>query len=219
MRSSKKWTNKEIEFLKENFEFKGALFCAEKLKNRTLESVRIKASKLGLKRDKKSRYNIVDAPIGYKFCGSCKQILPLSDFYRKKSNNRYDDEVHKLCRNCTRESARRSYRTHASSNQVRYKKDPVKKIYQNVRGRAKAKNIEFNLTIEDINIPEFCPVLGIPIIPFSSSDNSPSVDRINPKLGYIKGNVCIISKRANRIKTDASLQELLMVAKWLQSMS
>jgi len=216
-RSSKKWLKNEIEFLKENFATKGALFCAEQLNNRTLESIRIKAARLGLKRNKKDRYNIVDAPKGYKYCGCCQQILPESDFYRKNKSNSYDDKLHKLCRSCTRESARRSYRKTKSSQRERYQKNPEQKIYQNIKGRAKKNNIPFNLTIDDIQIPETCPVLGIPIIPFSASDNSPSVDKINPKLGYIKGNVCIISKRANRIKSDANAEEIQKVADWLKS--
>lgn len=45
------------------------------------------------------------------------------------------------------------------------------------------------------------------------SNNSPTIDRINPKLGYIKGNVWVISNKANRFKNDATLEELeLLVA-------
>ena len=82
--------------------------------------------------------------------------------------------------------------------------------------RAKKKGIEFNLTLDDIpQIPVVCPVLGIPIIPndgiSAPSDNSPSIDRIDSTKGYIKGNIRIISNRANRIKADATVDELRMV--------
>ena len=63
-------------------------------------------------------------------------------------------------------------------------------------------------------IPEKCPVLGIPLGGVTSrggSDNSPSVDRIIPENGYIRGNVRIISKRANVLKNNGTLDELVLV--------
>lgn len=39
-------------------------------------------------------------------------------------------------------------------------------------------------------------------------DGSPTIDRIINDLGYVKGNVIVISWRANRIKSDATLAEL-----------
>jgi hypothetical protein len=49
------------------------------------------------------------------------------------------------------------------------------------------------------------------------SDGSPSLDRIDPKKGYVKGNVAVISYKANRIKQDATPEELEAVASWLRS--
>ena len=58
-----------------------------------------------------------------------------------------------------------------------------------------------------------CPVLGIPLVigEGACSDNSPSIDRIIPELGYVKGNIKVISRRANRIKNDATPDELFKV--------
>lgn len=72
--------------------------------------------------------------------------------------------------------------------------------------RSKNKNIQFNLTEKDLNIPDTCPVFGIPL-------TSPSLDRINPKEGYVKGNVRVISKRANRLKSDMTFEECQMLLK------
>jgi hypothetical protein len=85
-----------------------------------------------------------------------------------------------------------------------------------IKSRALKKNIPFNLTIEDfMNIPSHCPVLGIPLERnFGnkvSSENSPSLDRIIPELGYVKGNVLIISTLANRIKQNATPDQILKV--------
>jgi hypothetical protein len=79
--------------------------------------------------------------------------------------------------------------------------------------RAKEQDVPFNLTEDDLIIPTICPVLGIPLFHSegSSSDNSPTVDRIIPDVGYVPGNVVVVSSRANRLKSDASLEELRRV--------
>lgn len=41
--------------------------------------------------------------------------------------------------------------------------------------------------------------------------NDPSVDRIIPELGYTKGNVRVISNRANLLKNNASIEEIELV--------
>jgi hypothetical protein len=216
-KSSKRWSDSEINFLINNFVIKGALWCAEELPNRTIEAIRIKAAKLNLKRDKELRYGHISTPDGYTYCPSCEQILPDSVFYRKESNNKYGCKPHQQCKSCHRERSRRAMRKNISSSKIHYNKHPEKKIFMNLKGRAKAKNIIFDLTLEDIVIPDVCPILKIPLIPFSASDNSPSVDRLIPELGYIKGNINIISNRANRIKSDASLNEIKAIYDWLKN--
>lgn len=41
-----------------------------------------------------------------------------------------------------------------------------------------------------------------------NSPNSPSLDRIVPERGYVRGNVVIVSFRANRAKSDLTIAEL-----------
>jgi hypothetical protein len=48
------------------------------------------------------------------------------------------------------------------------------------------------------------------------NDNSPSLDRKTPELGYVRGNVAFISTKANRIKSNATTEEIFAVAKYLQ---
>jgi hypothetical protein len=89
------------------------------------------------------------------------------------------------------------------------------------RHQARQLGIEFTLTIEDyinlIDLYPVCPVFGVPLdysIKFSTEtriplqDNTPALDRIDNNKGYIPGNCWFISNKANRMKTDASLQEL-----------
>jgi len=96
-----------------------------------------------------------------------------------------------------------------------------KSLWYSAKSRAKKNGREFNITINDFKMPLVCPVLNIPLV-FNTGKsggdfNSPTLDRIDSSLGYIKGNVVVISKRANIIKSDANYDELLMVAKWVKS--
>jgi hypothetical protein len=86
---------------------------------------------------------------------------------------------------------------------------------------AVAAGFDWNLEIKDIVWNTHCPMLGIELDYFAETrqENSPSFDRINNSLGYVKGNVQIISLRANRIKSDASLEELEKIVKYLQTLT
>ncbi len=86
------------------------------------------------------------------------------------------------------------------------------------RENAKKRNIEFTITMEDIEWPVLCPVLDIELDYDSSgrSENSVSFDRINPNKGYIPGNVQIVSWRANRIKNDGTAEEHRKIAEYLE---
>ena len=85
------------------------------------------------------------------------------------------------------------------------------------RHRANKLGIVCTITPADLALPTVCPVLGIPIIRGKKrTDNSPSLDRIIPSLGYVPGNVRIISFRANAIKRDATAGELRKVAEYIE---
>lgn len=75
------------------------------------------------------------------------------------------------------------------------------------KARAEKSGIPFDIVVTDIHIPERCPVLGIE---FDSGgrETSPSLDKIVPENGYVLGNIRIISNRANRLKSDATPEEL-----------
>lgn len=99
-----------------------------------------------------------------------------------------------------------------------YQKDPRTVLLQSAKSRARRKGLSFNLKKEDIEIPERCPILNIPLFVGDRKhhDNAPTIDRIGPVLGYIKGNVRVISYRANRIRNDATLEELQKLVAFLQ---
>ena len=94
------------------------------------------------------------------------------------------------------------------------------RLLRGAKGRAKKEGLPFNLTYEDVVIPEFFPVF--PSIRLNKDvkknrqNDSPSLDKLQPHLGYVKGNVAVVSWRANELKRNASWQELLIVAKWMR---
>ncbi len=83
-------------------------------------------------------------------------------------------------------------------------------MWYSAKVRAVKDGIPFSITVDDVMIPEFCPLLGIAIEPGNGAMHaaSPSLDRIQPELGYIPGNVWVVSFRANAIKQDACINEL-----------
>jgi hypothetical protein len=118
-----------------------------------------------------------------------------------------------------RERDRERYRLNPIGKKERARKyrteHPDVRMFTDAKLRAKEQGWEFNIEVSDIVIPEVCPVLKIPLfrVPgvegrHKANPNSPSLDRIDNTKGYVKGNVWVISWRANHIKTDASLEEL-----------
>ena len=90
-------------------------------------------------------------------------------------------------------------------------------IWAGARKRSKENGVIFDLALQDIpEIPTHCPVLGIRIVANTIAgplDSSPSLDRIDRSLGYVKGNIRIISNRANRLRSDGTAEELERIAK------
>lgn len=105
--------------------------------------------------------------------------------------------------------------------QARYRSNRKRTMLNGAKNRAKRRGVPFALTIEDIQIPEFCPVLGIPLAHHVGETgffpDSPSLDRIVPEKGYVRGNVRVISNRANRLKNDATAAELRAVLNYVEN--
>ena len=122
---------------------------------------------------------------------------------------------------------------HKKNRLEKYKADPKKDmakqkewklnnieryLVQSARNRAKKYNLPFDITHEDVVVPEFCPYLGIKLVPFSER-SSPSLDKINPELGYVKGNIQVISTKANTMKNNATQDELVRFAESVLKMN
>lgn len=87
-------------------------------------------------------------------------------------------------------------------------------LFQDAKSRAKKNGKPFTIREEDIHIPKLCPVLGIELTPARGQpwDKSPTLDAIANEMGYVPGNVWVISMRANRLKSDGTAQEHRTIA-------
>ena len=119
------------------------------------------------------------------------------------------------CSNCKKEMdlgrSDKKFCSNKCRNNYNNKADYVSRLYKLTKKRAIDNNIPFNILLEDIVLPDFCPIFNIPLFRGEGrSNNSYSLDRILPELGYIKGNVWIISDRANRLKSNMCKEDLIM---------
>lgn len=119
----------------------------------------------------------------------------------------------------------RYYKRHKEkidNNQILYRKrDMQRTVLASAKHRASRRGLPFNISREDVPVPEFCPVLGIKLEVNSGKPqyNSPSIDRFIPELGYVKGNVTVISHRANTLKNNATVEELTKVVLWMKKVN
>lgn len=92
-------------------------------------------------------------------------------------------------------------------------------IMRDIRRRCAKADIPFDMSASDIPVPAVCPILGTPFV-FGETGHphSPSVDRRYPDRGYVKGNVFVISRRANTMKSDCIDPGVFRrIAAWLES--
>lgn len=149
----------------------------------------------------------------HKTCNKCGENKPVEEYYSRKCKHTNKDgsvshyEYRRpLCKGCWDKESRQWFRDNWLDHLV-----------HQARNRARKKSLPFDITVDDIVVPERCPLLDIPIKQNlgakSASKNSPSLDRIIPELGYVKGNVMLISYKANSMKNNASKEELITFAK------
>ncbi len=138
-----------------------------------------------------------------KFCPVCAEEKDSTSFNRNKS--RYDG-LQSVCKECQK-SRDKTYR----------KENPAQKTLDNIRQRSKKAGVPCDLEIEDIVKVTICPVFNIKLERSNKgfSQTSPSVDRIDPKRGYTKDNIQIMSNLANTMKQNATKEQLLQFATWV----
>jgi hypothetical protein len=147
-----------------------------------------------------------------KQCCICQKELPVAMFYRATRNK---DGLQGVCKSCSAQSSKKSVQKHPIRSQTN-------KMVVKARQRARKKQLDFNINQEYVRslVVSHCPIFGIPLEwscyrenSNGTLPNSPSLDRIDPTKGYVKGNLWIISHKANVIKNNATHEELKLVTK------
>lgn len=142
----------------------------------------------------------------------------------RRQQKKRDAKRYKRCRDEINAASRKYYQENtaaqAEAAAKRYRRTLLQGMVYRAEKRAKERCLPFNLTVNDILIHEFCPVLGIPMAVGRENrwmkNTSPTLDRIIGELGYVKGNVRVISWRANKIKNDATLEELERIVSYIR---
>lgn len=144
-------------------------------------------------------------------CDCGKTVYCRSAFLRKG--------LSRSCGCTRRENAAKASRV--SNRKHGFAKTVLWRIYHAAKQRATKRGLDFDLEYTDVVIPATCPVLGIPIYDSKgqATDHSPTLDRVDNTRGYTKDNICVISKRANTIKSNATIQELEAIILYMKEHS
>jgi hypothetical protein len=158
-----------------------------------------------------------------RICIDCKEELDSSKFNFRKFKTRIDfktrcKKCHKIHHYEVMKKRRETFELRVREREldlIRRQKNPEKEILRRAKKRALKENLPFNLELSDIIIPKNCPILNIPLKlnSISAGDDSPSLDKIDPLKGYVKGNVKVISRLANIMKAHASVEQLMLFRK------
>lgn len=135
-----------------------------------------------------------------KICKTCGVEITLENVVMNGTSTR------SFCRKCINEKHMQNYVKRKTNNFENL-------LLARTKSKAKERQIFFDLNLNDFVIPKICPIFDIELKLSDNKpcDNSPSIDRINNNLGYIKNNIIFISWKANRFKGEASLAEMKLI--------
>ena len=142
-----------------------------------------------------------------KICNHCQISKPVEDFHKSEG---YSLGRHSTCKVCRKEHARR-----------RYVENTFRSLHRTKKAECKKKGWEYNLTEDYLRElwTGICPITNVEItIGNKVGEHSKSawLDRLQPDKGYVQGNVEFISGRMNRIKYNATREELELLVDWMK---
>lgn len=148
-------------------------------------------------------------------CKTCGEYKTLYDFWKGA----------KSCITCSKESWRKRVseneekrKQYGAREKEYYDKNIARYLWTRARNRSREEGVEFNIKPEDIEIPDLCPIRLIPMTRHRQKveGDSYSLDRVDSSLGYVKGNVRVISFRANVAKNDLTIEEVERLLKYMK---
>lgn len=159
-----------------------------------------------------------DSGVFYKECSVCGLSKPSKEF-----RLRTESKVHSrrpFCLSCEKAKRDSNYKQNKVSHLTKIQKYRsenwrMKMVWQ-AKSSAERKGLDFDLEEEDIVLPTHCKYLGIPLTQSLGEGvvwSNASLDRIDSSLGYVKGNVEVISRQANSMKNMATIDQLRVFAK------
>lgn len=174
-----------------------------------------------------------------KICNSCHTEKPRSDFSGSSGKCRIcRNTILRLQRLANKDEVNRKNRESYQRNKTARRKHQkkyetkvqeltridkdwhAKYLVKAARVRARKLKVPCNLKYGDIIVPTHCPILGIELAKNigSMGNNSATIDRIVPEIGYVKENIIIISCKANRAKANLTIQELRKIADFYEKL-
>ena len=159
-----------------------------------------------------------------KECFNCGNMFTVKTTNKNRSN---EDKQFHFCPECRkklsaqqkkviiREKCPEVAERYKKQRRAEFERNYIKQKLFQLKRRAEQRGLEFNLDESDIIIPEKCPILEVPLVIGKKNDYmySPSIDRIDNTKGYIKGNIQVISMKANTMKNSATPEELVNFCK------
>ena len=158
-------------------------------------------------------------------CIKCGEEKTIDNFTYDKQKRRYRHTCHDCRKKAYHENpeqdrkrAKEYYQKHreemALKGKLARRQHKENEMWKSAKERAKKQGVPFEISVEDIVIPEYCPVLGLKL---ENGDgkvhrNSPTLDKIIPQKGYVKGNIIVVSWLANTIKNCGTIEQIQKVA-------
>jgi hypothetical protein len=146
--------------------------------------------------------------------------MPNKDVKKRNTTNReyyYRNKEKILAK--VKETSKEQYLKHKEKKlertRVSRERHYEKHLYKNIKSRCLKLDIPFDIEVNDLVIPSHCPYLGCELTRTQGKGKvwtNASVDRIDPTKGYVKGNIQILSSKANLMKAHASQEELIIFA-------
>lgn len=146
-------------------------------------------------------------------CRGCSKEKDPKDFPVRKDRS---GKLRPYCRDCANELQKARYTAHRKNN-------PFLHRCTRAKNRAKGLGVPFDLTSEYLREiwTGKCPVLNVDLnlVTDRSDEYAAELDRFDPELGYVKGNVHWLSRKANRIKNNTSVEILENLLEWMKNVS
>jgi hypothetical protein len=148
-----------------------------------------------------------------KTCKICNVQKEITDFYQRTED---PNKRMVVCKPCANARSRKNYRIKKAT-----KRGHALQIFNKRKNTAKQNGIKFDIDFEYMSsLPmENCAMFNTPLTWCELSDrprdNTPSIDKIIPEKGYIKGNVAWVSHRANTLKNNGTTDEHLKIAQYI----